>query len=80
MAQSNRLDCAVIDLDLCDGLGIGLIGELREVYPRLPVLALATSPKPGWLSDASEVGADEVLTTAVSSEEIIKAVIRLVHK
>jgi DNA-binding NarL/FixJ family response regulator len=80
MAQRNRLDCAVIDLDLCGGLGIALIGEMRDVYPRLPVLALATSPKPGWLSEASEAGANEVLTTAVSSEEIINAVMRLVYK
>lgn len=80
MAQRNRLDCAVIDLDFCDGHGIGLIGELRDVYPRLPVLALATNPKPGWLSEASEAGANEVLTTAVSSEEIINAVMRLTRK
>jgi len=78
MSQRNRLDCAVVDLNLCSGPGIGLIGELRDVYPRLPVLALATSPKPGLLSEASEAGANEVLTTAVSSEEIIKAVTHLV--
>ena len=80
MAQRHRLDCAVIDLNFCDGRGTGLIGELRDVYPRLPVLALATSPKPGSLSEASEAGTNEVLTTAVSSEEIINAVMRLVYK
>jgi DNA-binding NarL/FixJ family response regulator len=79
MAQRNRLDCAVIDLDLCGGLGIELITELRGVYPDLPILALTTSPKPGWLSEASKAGANEVLTTAVSSDEIIKAVRRLVY-
>jgi DNA-binding NarL/FixJ family response regulator len=78
MGQRGRLGCAVINLDLCGGGGIGLIGDLRDVYPRLPVLALATSPKPEWLSEASAAGANEVLTTAVDSEEIIKAVIRLV--
>ena len=77
MAQRNKLDCAVINLDLCGG--IGLINELRDVYPRLPVLALTTNPESGWLSEASKAGVNEVLTTAVSSEEIIKAVRRLVY-
>jgi DNA-binding NarL/FixJ family response regulator len=79
MAQRNRLDCAVIDLDMCGGLGIGLIGELRNVYPSLPVLALATSPNAGSLGEASEAGANEVLTTSVSSEQIINTVRRLVY-
>lgn len=56
-----------------------MIGDLREVYPRLPVLALTTSPESGMLVEAAEAGANEVLTTAVSSEEIVNAVIRLVY-
>jgi DNA-binding NarL/FixJ family response regulator len=79
MAQRKWLDCAVIDLDPCDGLGIRLINDLRGAYPDLPVLVLTTSPKPGWLSEVSKAGVNEVLTTAVSSDDIIKAVSRLVY-
>lgn len=66
-------DLTIVDLDLPDGAGVDLIGELRGVAPDVPVVAITTSRDPERYARALQAGADEVLTTAVSGEEIIGA-------
>jgi DNA-binding NarL/FixJ family response regulator len=64
--------CAIVDLDLPDGDGIELVEQLRE----LPVVVLTLRRLEGC-SKALEAGADEVLSTAASAEEIVGVVERL---
>ena len=69
----DEFDFAIIDLDLPDEDGFRLIRELREICPRTRVLALTASPDPEQRANASRMGADKVLSTAVCGEEIIGA-------
>jgi two-component system response regulator DevR len=70
-------DLAVVDLELPNDAGFGLIGEIHEAYPRTPVLALTTSRDLERTARAREAGAEEVLTMTASGEEILEEVRRL---
>jgi len=73
--NSNDFAMTVVDLDLPDDGGMELIGELHRAG--IPVLALTTSRDSERLAQASGLGAEEVLTTAASYEEILDAMTRL---
>lgn len=72
------VDLALIDIELPDGNGAGLIHELSSTNPHVPVLALSMvlSPlvNPSWSKQALEAGAQGVLSKAASIEEILDAV------
>jgi two-component system, OmpR family, response regulator PhoP len=74
----SEVDLAIVDLDLPNGEGISLIENLRE--PEIPVLALTASRNVEWHAQALRAGADEVLSTASSSETIVGVVQRLVGR
>ncbi len=71
------VDVAIVELDLPDGDGTDLIHELHETDPPVPALVLTTTFDSAWHTRALEVGAEEVLTTAASADELIGAVWRL---
>ncbi len=70
-------DLAVVDLELPNDAGVELIREIREVYPRTPVLALTTGHEPERTARVKEAGADEVLTMSASGGELLEEVRRL---
>lgn len=74
----DAVDLALIDIELPNGSGAGLIGELSRANPRVPVLALSMvlSPlvNPSWTEQALEAGAEGVLSKMASIEEIVDAV------
>jgi DNA-binding NarL/FixJ family response regulator len=72
------IDIAIVDLDLPNGEGISLIENLRETEPEIPVLALTATRKVERRAQALQMGADEVLSTASSGENIVRVVRRLV--
>ncbi len=71
-----EVDLAVIALDLRDRDRISLIENLREID--IPVLAFTYDQSPELRAQALRAGADEVLSTANSGEEIVDAAKRLV--
>jgi DNA-binding NarL/FixJ family response regulator len=71
-----KVDLAIIALDLHDRDRINLMEILREVD--IPVLALAYDQSLELRAQALRAGADEVLSTANSGEEIVDAAKRLV--
>jgi DNA-binding NarL/FixJ family response regulator len=73
-----ELDLLIVDLDLPDGDGISLIEDLREAEVAVPVLALTNPRSLERRARALWAGADEVLSTASSSEKIVEVVRRLV--
>ena len=71
------VDLAVIDLDLPDGDGTELIGELRAANPRAMVLVLTASIEREAYARAVEAGAAGVLHKAVRVKDVIEAALRL---
>jgi DNA-binding NarL/FixJ family response regulator len=68
---------AVVSLDLPDGDAALLIEELRAIG--IPVLALTFEPDAQRRARALRAGADEVLGTSSSSEEVVRVASRLVQ-
>jgi CheY-like chemotaxis protein len=73
-----EIDMAIVDLDLPNGEGISLIKNLRQAEPEVPVLALTATRDVGRRARALRAGANEVLSTASSGENIVGVVQRLV--
>jgi DNA-binding NarL/FixJ family response regulator len=74
----SEIDLAIVSLDLPDGDGVDLITQLRRADPRIPVLALTRRLGSGVRVRALKAGADKVLTTTASGEEISDAIMQLV--
>ena len=72
------IDMAIVDLDLPNSEGISLIESLREATPEIPVLALTATHNVERRARALRAGADEVLSTTSSGENIVGVVQRLV--
>lgn len=83
LAEARRLlddiDLAIVDLNLPDGDGTELIGELRVASPSSVVLVLTASVERGAYARAVEAGASGVLNKSVSVREVIEASQRLVE-
>lgn len=83
LAEARRLldgiDLAIVDLNLPDGDGTELIGELRVANPSSVVLVLTASAERGAYARAVEAGASGVLNKSVSVREVIEASQRLVE-
>jgi DNA-binding NarL/FixJ family response regulator len=73
---NSNIDLAIVDADLPNGDGAQMIKELREVD--VPVLALTLGQSLQGRARAVRAGAAEVLSTAASGDEIVRAAKRLV--
>jgi DNA-binding NarL/FixJ family response regulator len=71
------LDVAVLDLNLPDGDGRDLIGELHRANAGISVLVLSVTIRPGHLEEVLKAGADAVLHKVASPPTIVEEVRRL---
>ena len=76
---ADNIDVAVIDLQLLDGDGTELIGELREGGSEVPVLVLTITEDGEVLDRAKELGADRVLSKRADLKEVIDTLRTLVQ-
>ena len=72
------VDLAVVDLDLPDGDGTDLIGDLRAANPHGAVLVLTATADREAYAKAVEAGAAGVLHKSVRIKEVVDAARRLV--
>lgn len=70
-------DVAVVDLDLPDGNGTDLLGDLRAVNRRSLALVLTASSDPAEYARAVEAGASGVLHKSARTGEVIGAMRQL---
>jgi DNA-binding NarL/FixJ family response regulator len=78
--SADEIDVALIDVYLPDGVGIELVRELRQVEPRLGILALTGSLDLDSEVLAKEAGADEVLYKAAGVAEIADTIRHIVER
>ena len=71
------IDLAVVDLNLPDGDGTGLIGALRAVNPRAMVLVLTANADREAYARVAEAGAAGVLHKTVRIQQVVDAARRL---
>jgi len=74
MDITEKIDLAMIDLLVPDGIGTDLIGDLRRFNPEVPVLVLTVALGPDLYAWVRSMGADEILSKDASVDEIFAAV------
>lgn len=72
-------DVAVVDINLPDGTGLDLIGELRRANPLGTVLVLSAESDRDYLARAVEAGASGMLHKSARAKGVIEAA-RRIHK
>ena len=78
--KTRRIDLALIDLLLPDGIGTDLIGDLRRTNPGVPVLVLTVAKGPDLKAWLRSMGADEMISKDASVEEILTVIRLLLRK
>ena len=73
-AKAERIDLALVDLLLPDGIGTEIIGDLRADGSEIPVLGLTVARGPDLRAWVRSMGADEMISKDASVEEIFAAV------
>ena len=73
-AKAERIDLAVVDLLLPDGIGTDLIRDLRAANPGVPVLVLTVAYGPDLRAWVRSMGADEMISKDTSADEILSAI------
>jgi two-component system invasion response regulator UvrY len=71
-------DVAVIDISMPGMDGLEVIGQLRSLYPKLPIIILTMHEEEQYVVRAIEAGAMGYITKRSAPEQLVKA-IRKVH-
>ena len=72
--KAERIDLAVVDLLLPDGIGTEFIRELRADGSGVPVLVLTVARGPDLRAWVRSMGADEMISKDASVKEILAAI------
>lgn len=67
---SKRFDAVLLDLNLPDGNGIDLIGDLRETYPGMAIVVISGRGEVPLAVEAMRRGADNFLTKPVDMADL----------
>jgi two-component system, NarL family, invasion response regulator UvrY len=74
LLKEENWDVVILDINLPGRNGLDLLKELREKYPKLPVLVLSMYPEEQFAVRAIRAGAAGYLSKANAAREIQKAV------
>lgn len=77
LEADSPVDVAIVDLDLPDGIGLGVMDVLRDVHPHAVVLILSAHSDEGRRARAIDAGAASVMHKSSPVEEILDAIRRL---
>lgn len=78
--QDTAYDLLMTDVVLTDGDGIETLGQVREAFPRLPIIILSAQNTLDTAVRASDTGAFEYFPKPFDLEELIRTVIQAIGK
>jgi two-component system invasion response regulator UvrY len=76
--QAGSVDVVVLDLDLPGRGGLDLIGDIKQLYPKLPILILSFHAETAFAVPALQAGADGYLVKDSSTEALVEAIDKVV--
>jgi DNA-binding response OmpR family regulator len=80
LQQNRRYDLLILDLNLPSMDGINIIGRIRPLYPRMPMLVLTGRSRVEDKVHAFQTGADDCLTKPFSLAELFARVHALLRR
>jgi len=72
--QKGQWDVVVLDITMPGRSGLDVLKELRQLYPKLPVLVLSMHPEDQFAVRMLKAGASGYLTKENVPEEVVKAI------
>jgi len=78
MVRKQPWDIAVLDISLGGRSGLEVLGELKQLRPRMPVLILSMHAEEQYAVRAFKAGASGYINKASSGEELRKAILKII--
>ena len=69
-----QIDMTIVDLSLGSGSGLELVGEIKRLYPKMPVLVLSMHDESLYAERALRAGASGYVMKQVGTEMLIGAI------
>lgn len=76
--QKGQWDIVVLDITMPGRSGLDVLKELRQLYPKLPVLVLSMHPEDQFAVRMLKAGASGYLTKENVPEEVVKAIRKVI--
>jgi two-component system invasion response regulator UvrY len=70
-------DLVLLDISTSEGKGLHVLKKLKEMRPGLPVLVTSVYPEDHYAARAIRAGADGYLTKEKTTEELLKAILKI---
>ena len=80
LLQKGDWDIVILDITMPGRSGLDVLKELRQKYPRLPVLVLSIHPEGQYAVRALKTGAAGYLTKESAPEELVKAIRKILNR
>ena len=78
LVRKQPWDIAVLDISLGGRSGLEVLGELKQLRPRMPVLILSMHAEEQYAVRAFKAGASGYINKASSGEELRKAILKII--
>jgi DNA-binding NarL/FixJ family response regulator len=78
LARKQSWDIAVLDISLGGRNGLEVLGDLKQLRPRMPVLILSMHAEEQYAVRAFKAGASGYINKASSGEELREAILKIV--
>jgi DNA-binding NarL/FixJ family response regulator len=78
LARKQSWDIAVLDISLGGRNGLEVLGELKQLRPRMPILILSMHAEEQYAVRAFKAGASGYINKASSGEELREAIFKIV--
>lgn len=80
LVRTQQWDVLVLDISMPGRSGLDVLKELKQERPRLPVLVLSMHPEDQYAVRVLKMGAAGYLSKASTSEELVKAIRKVVAR
>jgi len=78
LANKQSWDIAILDISLGGRSGLEVLGELKQLRPRMPVLILSMHAEEQYAVRAFKAGASGYINKASSGEELRRAILKII--
>jgi DNA-binding NarL/FixJ family response regulator len=79
LVRKQPWDIAVLDISLGGRSGLEVLGELKQLRPRMPVLILSMHAEEQYAVRAFKAGASGYINKASSGEELRRAILKIIQ-
>jgi len=76
--RKNQWDIVVLDITMPGRSGLDVLKEVRQLYPKLPVLVLSMHPEDQFAIRVLKAGASGYMTKENVPEEVVKAIRKVI--